>query len=168
MRRPVRIPVSRLHDLGEQFIGMQAALHQQLGFAGPHELDSLLRRRMTVRNVDDLCSTEIEGERLRDASDVVLGTNEDRADEARLGSLERALKRGLIARMGHGGRKRPERSRRRDQALVFFVLTQRSGKFGHGLFSPGNHGHHARKRRGFDVSSLECRRRLSGSIDLNQ
>ena len=50
-----------------------------------------------------------------------------------LGSLERALKRGLIARMGHGGRKRPERSRRRDQAPVFFVLTQRSGKFGHGL-----------------------------------
>ena len=43
-----------LHDLREQFIGMEAALHQQLGFARPHQLDRFLGGGLTMRHVDDL------------------------------------------------------------------------------------------------------------------
>ena len=54
MRRPVRRPVSRGHDRAQQFVGVQAALHQQFGLALANQFDRLGGRGMAVRHVDDL------------------------------------------------------------------------------------------------------------------
>ena len=103
---------------------MQAALHQQLGVAGSHEFDRLLGSRMTVRNIDDFKAAEIQGEGLRDAADLVLGADENWLNKPRLCSLDRTLKRGLVAWVCDGGGKRRQRLRRRDETFIFFVLTR--------------------------------------------
>ena len=113
-----------LHDLGEQFVGMQAALHQQLGVAGSHEFDRLLGSRMTVWNIDDFKAAEIQREGLRDTADLVLGADENWLNKPRLCSLDCTFKRGLVAGVCDGGGKRRERLRRRDKTFIFFVLTR--------------------------------------------
>ena len=53
MRRAVRRPVSLRHDGTQHLVGVQAALHQQLGLAETNELHRLGRRGVAVRRVDD-------------------------------------------------------------------------------------------------------------------
>ena len=47
-------------DRAEQLVGVQAALHQQLGLALAHQLDGLRRRRVAVRRVDDPRAAEVD------------------------------------------------------------------------------------------------------------
>ncbi len=53
-------PGLALRDRAEKLIGMQASLHQQLGLARANELDRLLCRRLTVRNIDDVDAFNVE------------------------------------------------------------------------------------------------------------
>ena len=99
-------PGLALHDRPQKLVGMQAALHQQLGLAGADQLDRLLGGGLAVRDVDDLDAVEVEANDLGDAADLVLGPDEDRHDESRLGRLERSLERGLVTGMGDRCRER--------------------------------------------------------------
>ena len=51
-----------LRDGPKQLVRMQASLHQQLGLARANELDRLLRRRLAVRDIDDLDAVDVETE----------------------------------------------------------------------------------------------------------
>ena len=52
-----------LRDRPKQLIGMQASLHQELGLSGADELDSLVSRRLAMRDVDDLDAFDIKVQR---------------------------------------------------------------------------------------------------------
>ena len=53
-------------DRAQQLVGVQAALHQQLGLALAHQLHGLGGRRMAVRRIDDPRLAEIDAAVLRD------------------------------------------------------------------------------------------------------
>jgi hypothetical protein len=48
------------YDFGQQFIGVKTTFHEQLGFAGAHELNRLLSGRMTMRRINDFSVGKIE------------------------------------------------------------------------------------------------------------
>ena len=126
-------PGLALGDRGQQLVGVEAALHEQLGLALAHERDGLLGRRLAVRRVDDLDAGDIDAAGLRELPDLVGRANEYGNDQSGPIGLERAGERGLVAGMRH------RRGQRRlglgglDQPLVFGVLTTlgEGGLFGH-------------------------------------
>ena len=75
-------------DGAHEFVRVQAALHQRLGLARPHEIDRFLRCRMAVRGVDDAHLGDILAERRRGGRDLGLRPDEDRLDQAELDRLE--------------------------------------------------------------------------------
>ena len=122
MRRAVRMPVSLCDDLGHQFVGVQAALHQRLGFALAHQLDRLRRRGVAVRRIDELVGRDVEAEARRQRADARLRPDQDRLDDLRLRRLDRAAQRGLVARMRHRRAHRRQRVAGVNERFVFFVL----------------------------------------------
>ena len=66
------------HHGAEQLVGVQAALHQQFGFAEPHEFNRLRGRRVAVRRIDDARLAEIDPMPLSDVADLRRRTDEDR------------------------------------------------------------------------------------------
>ena len=104
MRRPVRRPGLARDHRAEQLVGVQAALHQQLGLALAHQLDRLRRRGMAVRRVDD--------PRAPRSIPFAFATprsspraDQDRRDQSLLAGFDRAgEQRRLLARMRHRGR----------------------------------------------------------------
>ena len=88
-----------LDDRAHELVGVQAALHQHLGAALPHELHRPSRARVTVRGVLDLVLVDVEVEVLRDAADPVGGTDEDGPEDASVRGLDHGAQRGLVARV---------------------------------------------------------------------
>ena len=91
-------------DGAEQFVGVEAPLHQQFRFAVTHELDGLRRRCVTVGRIDDPCLAEHDAGLLRDLPDLRRGSDQNRDDQPLLTGLDRPGQRSRIARMRHGGR----------------------------------------------------------------
>ena len=60
-------------DRAEQFVGVQAALHQQFGLALPHQFHRLRGGGAAVGSVDDLDRAEVDALLLRDAPDFAAG-----------------------------------------------------------------------------------------------
>ncbi len=60
MRRPVPQTAFSFRDGRQQLVGVQAALHNELGPARAHQLDGLLGRRDAVRDVDDLEIADVD------------------------------------------------------------------------------------------------------------
>src|SRR5262249_18962286 len=114
-----------LHYLRQHLVGVQASLHQELGFPGANELDSLFGRGVAMRHVDDVHAAEIERELLRYSLDFLDGTDKNRLDQSRLACLQGALERGLVARMRHGGGNGLELLCCGDEAIVLFVAPRR-------------------------------------------
>ena len=54
----------------QQFVRVQAALHQQFGLALADQFHRLAGRGVAVRRVDDLDAAEIDAGRLRDLCDL--------------------------------------------------------------------------------------------------
>ena len=121
MRRAVRKPVSFAHHLGHQLVGVEAALHQRLGLACPHELDRSRRRGVAVRRVDQLVARDVELELLRHGLDLRLRSDEDGLDQPELRGVDRAGERALVARVRDRHGHRLDRLRGLDQPLIFFV-----------------------------------------------
>ena len=117
-------PGLTLGDRAEKLVGMQAALHQQLGLARAHELDRFLGRLLTVRNIDDLDASDVETVRLGNASNPVLRSDQNGHDHVRFGRLQRSPERGLVAGMRDGSRERLQTLGRGHQAFVLLVLSQ--------------------------------------------
>jgi len=65
-----RAQPSVLADDFGQLVGVQTTLHQQLGIAEAHQLDSLRRCGVAVRDIDDFVAAEIEFELLGDVVDL--------------------------------------------------------------------------------------------------
>ena len=154
IRRSVRRPVSRRAISREQFIGVQAALHDELGTAGADEFHRLGRRGVAVGNVDDLGRADVDAELFRDAADLSFRADEDRQDHAGRGgvgapfsedsshgcatavgtariSRAAAISRSYFACRRAGaisGSSLVEDRRRRHQAAVFFVLPARGAE----------------------------------------
>ncbi len=48
-----------LGDCRQQLVRMQASFHQQLGFARANDLNRFLRRRLAVRDIDDVDAVDV-------------------------------------------------------------------------------------------------------------
>ena len=109
------------HDLAHQLVGVQAALHQELGPAGPDQLHGLGGSGVAVRHVHDLEGRDVDAERLRHAADLVLGPDQDGGDDLVPGRLDGTTERGLVAGVGHGAGDGPDLAGGGDQPLVLVV-----------------------------------------------
>ncbi len=87
------------HDRTEQLVGVEAALHQQLGLALPHQFDRPGRRRVAVRRVDDRDRPQRDAVGLRDLLDLRLRADEDRRDQPELGRIDDRCQRRRLARV---------------------------------------------------------------------
>ena len=94
------------HDRAHQLVGVQAALHQQLGLAGADQLDGLGRGGVAVRHVDELELPDVEPELLRHAADLVGRPDQDRDHQPGSGRLDGAAQRALVAGVRHRARDR--------------------------------------------------------------
>jgi hypothetical protein len=94
------------NDRGHQFIRVQTAFHQDLGFAFLDELDCLRGRRVAVRNVDDLEIADVELRCVSRLRDLRRWSNEKRRDQLSRGCLNRARESRRFARVGHRRRNR--------------------------------------------------------------
>jgi hypothetical protein len=97
MRRSVRRPVPAGNHLGHQFVGMQAALHQRLGVVAADQRHGHGRGFMTVLDVHDPVLSEVEAIFLGDGANPLLGSDQDRVDQVRLGGEQGAPERFTIA-----------------------------------------------------------------------
>ena len=103
-------------DRAEQLVGVQAALHQELGLALAHQLHRLRRRRVAVRRVDDPGRAEVDAVRLaRPRAIFAAGPTRIGTISPLLAGLDRAGQRRLLARMG---------DRRRDRLQAAAPLQQ--------------------------------------------
>ena len=115
------------HDRAEQLVAVQAALHQQLGLALPHQLHRLAAARMAVRRVDDP-----DADRARSRSPSAI-SRIFAAGPTRIGTispcsagLDRAGQRRLLAGMRDRGRHRLEARHRASSCSYFPVPVVRS------------------------------------------
>ncbi len=104
-----------------QFVGMQAAFHQEFALAFANERDGLRRRSFAVRRVDEGVTGNVETRFAGDFLDFRLGSNQDRDNDAGFGGFHRAPERGLVAGVDDDRRRRGRLLRPRDQPLVFLV-----------------------------------------------
>jgi hypothetical protein len=106
---------------GEQFVAVQAALHQKRGFPRAHEFHRLGCGRGAVGRVDDLEARHVQFGLLGHGGDPGSWTDEDRPDQALPCRFDRASKRRVVTRIRNGGGDGCELARLRDQALVMPV-----------------------------------------------
>ncbi|KFB74530.1 MAG: hypothetical protein AW09_000165 [Candidatus Accumulibacter phosphatis] len=85
------------NHLGHQFVGMQAALHQRLGVVAADQRHGHGRGFMTVLDVHDPVLSEVEAIFLGDGANPLLGSDQDRVDQVRLGGEQGAPERFTIA-----------------------------------------------------------------------
>ena len=119
IRRPVRSPMSLRHDGAQELVGVQTALHQQLGFPLAHQLHRFGRGPVAVRNVHDPRAAERQPAVFGDLPDLRLGPDQDRHDQPVRTGFERAGQRRFLARVGHCGRHRLETAAPNQQLFVF-------------------------------------------------
>ena len=109
------------HDLAHQLVGVQAALHQELGPAGADQLHGLGGSGVAVRHVHDLEGRDVDAERLCHATDLVLGTDQDGGDDLVPGRLDGTSERSLVAGVGDRAGDGADVVRDGDQPLVLVV-----------------------------------------------
>ena len=81
MRRLLRsVPVD---DLVHEFVGVQAALHQQAGLAGAHQRHGGLGGRVAVRRVDDARVAQVQAELRGGVADLAFRSDQDGVQQAR-------------------------------------------------------------------------------------
>lgn len=85
------------HDLVHQFVGMQAALHQQAGLPAAHQLDRGGGRGVAVRRIDDGRPAQVQAAALGHVADLLLRTHQDGREQAQLHGLQRGAQRGFVA-----------------------------------------------------------------------
>ena len=93
MRRPVRRPLSLDDDRTQEFVGVQASLHQELGLALANQLHGPGRGGVAVRDIDHLRSSEVDAARLRDFLDLRRRPHEDWRDQSLRGRIDGARQR---------------------------------------------------------------------------
>ena len=72
-----------------QFIGVQAALHQQFAFGLVNELNAFRRRGIAVRHVDDLEASNVNAELLRGRRDLARRSDQNGHDDPGGGGVDR-------------------------------------------------------------------------------
>ena len=102
----------------EQLIGVQAALHQNLGLSLPNQFDGLDGSRVAVRNVDDPAARKVDPAPDGDLLDLDGRSDENRRDEPFRASLDGAGQGRLLARMHDRGGDRIKDSTPEEQLLV--------------------------------------------------
>ncbi len=99
-------PAFAADDGGHQFVGVQAALHQQLAFGFANELHGLGRGRFAVRCVDNLVIFQIDAVLTSDRLNFCRRADQNRRNDAKFRRLDSATQRGFIAWMhDHGDRR---------------------------------------------------------------
>src|SRR5690348_13570117 len=100
---------------------MQASLHEQLALALPDQLDRLGGGRVAVRHVENSKRRDVEIVVARDFCDFLRRADEGWNDDTRLGSLDGAAQRRLIARVHDDGCRGLHLLGECDEAFVFGV-----------------------------------------------
>ena len=134
----------------QQLVGVQAAFHQELGLALPHQLHGLRRRTVTVRRIDDPQRIEVDVVRPRHLRDLRGGADEDRGNQPVRRGVNRSGERRGIARVCHGGRHGFELAASRQQRVVL----PGSGLLGHVVLAT------AAGTRGRAADPVSLRRRV--------
>ena len=111
-------------DGAHQFVGMQAALHQQLALGGMNELDALCRRRLAVRSIDELERGDVEAELAGRIPDFLFGSDQHRPDDAGRRTVDDAAQRAFIAGVHDNSRRWRRRFGHSDQSVI---LARRTG-----------------------------------------
>src|SRR5262249_41938010 len=94
--------LARRH-LAHQLVRVEAALHQELAFRLLDELHRLRRRRMAMRNVDDLEATDVETMLAGYGLNFGGRPDKDGNDDAGVRRFDRAAQRRLFARVNDDG-----------------------------------------------------------------
>ena len=122
MRRVGAQAGAAAHDGAHQFVGVQAALHQQFGAPFARQLHGLVGGGVAVLDIDDLVRRDVEAELAGDFLDLGARPDQQRQDDAFFGGLDGAAQRAFVAGMGDGGRRRGQFPAAGEQAFVFGVL----------------------------------------------
>jgi hypothetical protein len=97
---------------------VQAALHQQFGPAGPHQLHGLGGGRVAVRRVDDRGGAEIDAIAVGHVLDLGGRADENRRDQSFRSGFEGRDECGRLTGMGDGCRHRIQTATAFEQLLV--------------------------------------------------
>ena len=81
---------ARCRHFPHEFVGVKAALHQELALALADQLYRAGRRCMAVRGIDDLPPRKVEIVLRRNSSDFCFRSDKHRNDQSGFGSLKRA------------------------------------------------------------------------------
>jgi hypothetical protein len=112
-------PGRRGGDLAHQFVGMQAALHQELTLSLPDQGHCRCRSGVAMRHVDNLVRPQIKPVVGRYLANLRFGSDQHRNDQTILCGLQRAAQRGFVTGVRHDRDRRRDLLRGRDQAVVF-------------------------------------------------
>ena len=108
---------------GHQLVGVQAALHQRLGLAQPHQLDGARGGGVAVRRIDDAEAGEVDFQLFGDGANLVTGpTSQGWMIPAWAASITAASEGVTGMRHRRGGRRRPLAAG--DERLVFLVAAE--------------------------------------------
>ena len=120
MAQPPARAESRLpgDDRAQQFIRVQAALHQQLGLALADQFHRLGRRGVAVGHVHDLRAAEVDALRLGDLGDRRGRSDQDGHDQALGAGVDRAGQRRFLAGIGDRRRDRRQAAAPLEQLFV--------------------------------------------------
>ena len=99
-------PFGSVENRMQQFVRMQRPLHQQRGFAAPHQRHRLLGGRMAVRCIDQPEPVEGNARFPRRLLDLSLRADQDRHDDAGIRRFHRGGNGRRAAGMGDGGDRR--------------------------------------------------------------
>ncbi len=112
-------PAFPRHHRAQEFVGVEAALHQDLRFALAHESHRLRRGGVAFADVHDFDIAELDALGLGDLGDRRRGTDQDGVDQALACGVDRAGQCRLLARPGYGGGDGVEASTALQQTFVF-------------------------------------------------
>ncbi|UGA36371.1 hypothetical protein JOS77_18425 [Chromobacterium haemolyticum] len=110
MRRSVRMPDAGAarQRFAHEFVGVQAALHQNVGVAFAHQGHRLFGGGMAVRHVDQLKALQVHFQFVGQLGQPGGGGDQNGSGDAVVGCLHRAQQRFAAAGVGHGHRQRAQ------------------------------------------------------------
>ena len=107
-----------LHHLVQQFVGVQAALHQHLGLAGAHHRHGHLGGVVAVIGRHQPVRRDVDARFSRDGANFPLRADQDRRDQAILRRLDSSLQCVVAARMNHRRGRGRQAAARFDQLAI--------------------------------------------------
>src|SRR6266511_884943 len=112
------------HHLMQQFVGVQAPLHQSFGLAGANHRDRHLGAMMAVLGGHDARRRQVDFFARGNRADLLFRADQNGRDQIALGRFDRPLQRVVAARVNDGRGQRRQAIARLDQLQVSVLVPQ--------------------------------------------